>query len=122
MPTPPDPIDSIVEDPKYSPMIQRIRHFMRDYEELNRLIAGVESKDRDIAAALLFTIDDINMTPPPLQFSLPQMLQYNWSGLIVLGATIHVLRSLTLHYIRNNLSFNDGGMMTAGLSDRAPSG
>lgn len=120
MPTPPDPIDTLIEDPKFAPLIQRVRHFMRDYEELNRLVKGVESSPRDVAAAIMFTVDDINMTPPPITRSLVQMVQVNWTGLIILGATIHLLRSLSLHYMRNDLKFNDGGLMTGGLSDRAP--
>lgn len=118
-PTPPDPIDDLVKDERYHWLIQRVRHFMRDYEELNRIIAGQESSDRDIAMSIMFTVDDLNMTPPPLNKTLDQMIQAKWTGLIVYGAVIRLLESLILHYDRNFLPFNDGGLMTSGLSDKS---
>lgn len=114
----PDPLNDLLADGRYSALIHRVRHFLRDYEEINRLNEGEESVDRDIAAAIMFTIDDINMTPPPVTKNLQQMVDSGWAGLIVAGAVIWLYKSLLAHYDRNNLKFNDGGLMTTGLSDR----
>jgi hypothetical protein len=118
----PDPVDALLAAPEnksYAAMVERVRAFLRDYAELNRLIEGVESKERDLLFAISFTIDDINSTPPPLVKSLDQMLFGGWGPLIVIGSVLTILRSVALVHIRNNLKFNDGGVMTGGLSDRA---
>lgn len=119
----PDSTESYLAKPEnrsYAVMVERVRSFLRDYEAINRLIKGEESKDRDILFAVTYAIDDINSTPPPLVKSLDQMVASGWGPLIVLGTVITILRSVSLHYIRNNQQFNDGGLVTGGLSDKAP--
>lgn len=118
----PESPEKLLESPEnksYAIMVERVRAFLRDYKELNRLIEGVESKERDILFAISLTMDDINSTPPPLVKSLDQMIAAGWAPLIVIGSVLTILRSVALVHIRNNLSFNDGGLMTGGLSDRA---
>ncbi|NMC34689.1 MAG: hypothetical protein GYA36_19880 [Veillonellaceae bacterium] len=119
-PSPPDPILDLLQQPEYQGICLRIRQFMRDYAELNRLCDGYESSDRDILLAVVLTIDDINMTPPMITRTIKQMLDGGWAPLIVVGAVLWLLRSLYLHYTRNDIPFNDGGLMTNGLSAKAP--
>lgn len=119
MPTP-DPVEALLAKPEYAMLAERVRAFMRDYGPVNRMTDGNESSPRDVAYAITAAIDDINGTPPPLEFTVEQMIRNKWAGLIVLGAVLHLLRSVTLVHIRNHLPFNDGGLMTGGLSDRAP--
>lgn len=104
----------------YAVLVERVRAFMRDHVELNRLVEDFESSDRDLFLGITMAIDDINSTPPMLTKSLDQMMASGWGSLLVIGSVLNVLRSVTLVYIRNNLSFNDGGLMTGGLSAKAP--
>ena len=116
----PDPINEMLQKPVYRALVHRIRQFNRDYAELNRIVEGQESSDRDILLAVALAVDDINMTPPMIRFSPEEMIQNGWAPLLVIGATLNLLRSLILHYQRNDLPFNDGGLMTNGLSAKAP--
>lgn len=119
-PVPADPVLEMLQIAEYRALAHRVRQFGRDYAELNRLNEGQESSDRDILLALALTIDDINMTPPMIKSTLQEMVYNGWAPLLVIGAWLNLLRSLYLHYTRNDIPFNDGGLMTNGLSAKAP--
>lgn len=97
-------------------MVDALRQFLRDYAELNRLIAGEESDDRSLAFAILDGLDDFNTSPPVTTYTLNNFPSRHI--LLRLGA-ISVLESVGLLQTRNQLSFNDGsGVMS--LSDKTP--
>lgn len=96
--------------------VNNVREYMRDYPELNRLIAGVESSNRQIIWALLDTLDDFNTTPPFTQFSLNS---FPSRSLLLRGVVCTLLESIGLLQTRNHLQFSDGGI-TVGINDKTP--
>lgn len=98
-------------------IVAMIRLYLRDFPELNRLIAGEETSDRMIAWAVVDTLDDFNTTPPFLgSYALT-----NFPSLSLLreGTVIRILESVGLLQTRNQLSYSDGGI-TVGISDKSP--
>ena len=86
------------------------RDYMRDYPQLNRLIAGEETNDRMIAFALMFTVDKFNITPPLIPFaSIETVPPY----LLLKGTTNHILYSAGILYARNQLDYSAGGVSVA---------
>lgn len=85
-----------------------IRDFMRDHPEINRLIRGQETSDRQIMWAILDAIDFYNSTPPFLGNASIQ----SFPSLHILKrlAVAEVLESVALLQARNHLSFSDGGI------------
>jgi len=99
-------------------LIALIRAKLRDYPELNRLIAGRETSDREIAFAIMECIDDFNMTPPLLgQFTLESFPSVS---LLINGSIIHILTSVGLLQTRNHMSYSDGQGIQVSVSDKAP--
>lgn len=98
--------------------IAMVRAHMRDYAELNRLIAGQENSDRAIATALFLALDDYNMTPPLL----PKVgIQTHPSpALLMKGAVIELLMSQGLLQTRNQLQYSDGQGVMVSVSDKGP--
>jgi hypothetical protein len=93
-----------------------VRSFMRDYPELNRLIAGTESSNRQIVWAIMDTLDDFNTEPPFTNFS---MTTFPSMSLLIRGVVCSLLESIGLLQTRNHLSFNDGGLQV-GVNDKTP--
>lgn len=93
----------------------RVRLFLRDFGEFNRLISGQESSDMMITLAVEYALEDFNTTPPFTNFSLT-----NVPSLSVLmdGTIIRILRSAGILQSRNRLNYNDGGV-TVAISDKA---
>jgi hypothetical protein len=93
-----------------------LRKFLRDIDELNKLLDRKESSDNQLELALDMAIDDWNWTAPILQtwtyedFPSPNML--------IRAATIQVLTSAGILYSRNKLDYSDGGI-TVRVSDQA---
>lgn len=96
--------------------VAQVRSFTRDFPELNRLIAGVESSNRQIVWAVFDTLDDFNTTPPFTSFSLAD---FPSKHLLVRGTVISLLESIGLLQTRNHLTFSDGGLQV-GVSDKTP--
>jgi hypothetical protein len=96
--------------------VMLVRNFMRDFPELNRLIAGEEHSDRLIAWAVLDALNDINTTPPLQSFTLDS---FPSSHILLRGAVISLLESVGLLQTRNHLTFSDGGIQV-GVSDKTP--
>src|SRR3954468_4840113 len=97
-------------------LVASVRSFLRDYKELNRLIAGEESSNRQIVWAICDALDDYNTTPPFTQFDLNT---FPSRSLLVRATTISLLESIGLLQTRNHLSWSDGGL-TVGVSDKTP--
>lgn len=96
--------------------VNQVRSFMRDYPELNRLIAGVESSNRQIVWAIFDTLDDFNSSPP---FTLHSIGSFPSKSLLIRGVVCSLLESIGLLQTRNHLQFSDGGI-TVGVSDKTP--
>ncbi len=96
--------------------VQMIRMFMRDYSELNRLFVGEEHSDRMITWAVLDALNDINTTPPFMNFTLDS---FPSPYILMRGAVISLLESVGLLHTRNHLTFSDGGIQV-GVSDKTP--
>lgn len=96
--------------------IQTVRTFIRDYPELNRLIAGVENSNRQIVWALHDALDDFNTTPHFTSYSFDN---FPSSSLLLRGTVISLLESVGLLQTRNYLQFSDGGIQV-GVSDKTP--
>lgn len=96
--------------------ISAVRAFMRDYKELNRLVAGEESSDRQIVWAIADAIDDFNTTPPFTSFTLSS---FPSKSLLVRATVITLLEGIGLLQTRNHLSVSDGGLQV-GINDKTP--
>lgn len=96
--------------------VQSVRMFMRDYPELNRLIAGVESTNRQIVWAIADALDDFNTTPPFTHFGIST---FPSRSMLVRATVISLLQSIGLLQTRNQLSFSDGGIQV-GINDKTP--
>ena len=98
-------------------MIAYIRLYMRDFPELNRLIAGYESSPRMIAWAIVDALDDWNTTPPFIGNA--SLDNFPSKHLLARGAVISLLESVAMLQMRNQLQFTDGGI-TVSVNDKAP--
>jgi len=93
-----------------------LRKFLRDVDELNKLLDRKESSDNQLELALDMALDDWNFTPPLLNtldytnFLSPNML--------IRGAAIQILTSAGILYSRSKLDYSDGGI-TVRVSDQA---
>ncbi len=99
-------------------LVELLRARLRDYPELNVLLAGYENSDLDLATALAESVMDWNSTPPLLDgvsFS-----SHPAPTLMLDKATSAVLRSAALGQIRNKLNANVGGDVINGFFDKGP--
>ena len=96
--------------------VQQVRTFIRDYPQLNRLIAGEESSNRQIMWAILDALDDFNTTPP---FTRHTLYSFPSRSLLVRATVITLLESVGLLQTRNHLQFSDGGIQV-GINDKTP--
>lgn len=100
--------------------IAMVRDYMRDQPQLNRLIDGYESNDRQIAWALLDALSRFNGTPPFLgTSSLDNLLAYNQHYLLTRMTVCSVLESVALLQTRNQVDYNTGGT-TVALNNKTP--
>jgi hypothetical protein len=99
--------------------VQSVRFYLRDFEELNLLIRGEESSDRNIAWATLDFLSDFNGTPPFTSYSLEGMYARHWQHFAIRGTTISLMESLIHIYTRNYLPFSDNGISVE-INSKAP--
>ena len=98
--------------------ISLIRAKLRDFPELNRLIEGRETSDREIAFAIMECVDDFNMTPPLLgTFTLENFPSIS---LLINGSIINIITSVGLLQTRNHMSYSDGQGIQVSVSDKGP--
>jgi hypothetical protein len=96
--------------------VNMVRMFMRDHAELNRLVAGEESSNRQILWAVMDALDDFNSDPP---FTSYGIYSFPSRSLLVRMTAISLLTSIGLLQTRNHLQFSDGGI-TVGINDKTP--
>ena len=98
--------------------VQVVRLYLRDFPELNRLVAGEESSDRQIAWAVLDALSDFNGTPPFLgQMGLEELLGQQQHSLLLRMTAIALIESVGLLQTRNHLNYSNGGI-TVGVNDK----
>jgi hypothetical protein len=103
-------------DIELNSFVNQVRLFTRDYAELNRLIAGVESSNRQIVWAVMDALDDFNTSPPFTRFGIGT---FPSRSLLIRATVISLLQSVGLLQTRNHLSFSDGGIQV-GINDKTP--
>ena len=99
--------------------VSLVRGYMRDFPELNRLVAGQESTDRQIAWAILDAVSDFNGTPHFTQYTLEDLLAYSQHALILRMTTVALIESVGLLQTRNHLNYVNGGF-NVGVNDKTP--
>lgn len=100
--------------------VQMVRLYLRDFEELNRLIAGEESTDRMIAWAVLDAVSNFNGTPPFLgNTTLEELLGQNQQHLLTRMTVEALIESVGLLQTRNHINYSDGGI-NVGVNDKTP--
>lgn len=96
-------------------LCSRIRRFMRDAPQLNRLIKGVENSNEDIMLAIDLCISDFNQEPFIGRFDFQNPPPFH---LLLKGTVIQLLESKGLLESRNSISFNDGGISIGADKDQ----
>jgi hypothetical protein len=99
--------------------VQLVRAYTRDIPELNRIVAGEESSDRQIAWAVLDAIADFNGTPHRTAYSLEELLQMNQHHLLLRMTAISLIESVGLLQTRNHINYSTGGT-SVGVNDKTP--
>ena len=97
--------------------VQMVRGYTRDFAELNRLVAGEESSDRQIAWAVLDALADFNGTPHFTCLSLEDLLQYNQQALLLRMTVISLIESVGMLQTRNHINYSNGGI-NVGSNDK----
>jgi len=94
-----------------------VRAYIRDFEELNRLISGEESSDRMIQYCIALALDEYNVMPPLSSNTISDFP----SRSILLQLTIcHLLTSVGILKSRNRFQYSDSGfsVQTEAQDDR----
>jgi len=100
--------------------VQLVRLYMRDFPELNRIVAGEESSDRQIAWAVLDALSDFNGTPPFLgNVAIEDLLQRSQQNLLLRLTVISLIESVGLLQTRNHINYSNGGI-SVGVNDKTP--
>lgn len=99
--------------------VQSVRLFMRDFAELNLLVRGEETSDRQLEWATMDFLSNFNGTPPMSRYTLDDLFSYQLNSFAVRGTVISTFESLMIIYARNHLPFSDGGV-TVSINDKAP--
>lgn len=105
--------------PAFRSFVQMVRAYTRDYPELNRLIAGEESTDRQIAWAILDAVSLFNGTPHFQGLLLDDLLMQNQHALMLRMTTICLIEQVGLLQTRNHINYSTGGI-NVGLNDKTP--
>ena len=99
--------------------VQVVRLYLRDFPELNRLIAGEETSDRMIAWSVFDAVSDFNSTPHVTNFSLDGLLAQNLQHLLLRMTAVTIIESVGLLQTRNHINYSTGGM-NVGVNDKTP--
>jgi hypothetical protein len=99
--------------------VQMVRLYLRDFPELNRLIAGEETTDRMIAWCVMDALSNFNGTPPITTYSLDTLLARGQQHLMLRITVECVIESVGLLQTRNHINYSDGGI-NVGVNDKTP--
>ena len=103
----------------FKDFVQLVRLYHRDFPELNRIVAGEESSDRQIAWAVYDAVADFNGTPHFTTLALEDLLQFSQQALILRMTTIALIESVGLLQTRNHINYSNGGI-NVGVNDKTP--
>jgi hypothetical protein len=87
-------------------LVGEVRAFMRDHEELNRLISGEESSDRLIRFAVHLALNEWNILPPLTGYSIGNFPSH---ATLLYLTVVHLLTSVGILKSRNSFAYSDGG-------------
>jgi hypothetical protein len=99
--------------------VQAVRLYMRDFPELNRIVRGQETSDRQIAWSVLDALSDFNGTPHLTHYCLEDLLQQNQHALLLRMTVISIIESVGLLQTRNHINYSNGGI-NVGVNDKTP--
>jgi hypothetical protein len=99
--------------------VQTVRLYLRDFAELNRLIAGEESSDRMIMWAVMDAMSSFNGTPHFTSLTFEDLLAKNQQHLLLRMTVISLIESVGLLQTRNHINYSDGGI-NVGVNDKTP--
>ena len=94
-----------------------VREFMRDYAFQNELVDGFESTDSQIKRAIDMTISRYNMLAPRSVVYTVDNFPVDLKYIAISGAVGHLLKSISIVQLRNQLTYTDGGVHV-GLTDK----
>src|SRR5690606_16366494 len=92
--------------PVFVHFVHGVRAYIRDFPELNRLVSGEESTDRQIAWSVLDALSDFNGTPPLTNLSLEDLLQRNLHSLLMRMTVISLIEQVGLLQTRNHVNYS----------------
>jgi hypothetical protein len=105
--------------PEFRAFIQSVRLYMRDFAELNRIVSGEETTDRQIAWSMLDALADFNGTPHLTSYSFEDLLQQQQHALLLRMTVISIVESVGLLQTRNHINYSNGGI-NVGVNDKTP--
>lgn len=106
--------------PVFAGFVSYVRTYMRDHAELNRLVRGQESSDRQIAFAIVDAVSDFNGTPPFTRIPLEALLQtYQLHSYLCRAAACVLVEGIGLLQTRNQANYSAGGT-NLGVNDKTP--
>lgn len=105
--------------PTLKAFVPVVREYLRDFPELNRLLAGVESGDRFIAWAVLDAMSWFNGTPHLTAFSIDDLLAIQQHWLLLRMTSVTILESVGMLQTRNHINYSNGGL-NVGVNDKTP--
>ncbi len=97
--------------------IDKLRLFLGDRKEENKLIPGEELSRDKLGLAIEMCLDEFNNTPPFMNFNIKTFPSLK---VLLHGSTVQCLIMAGLIQSRNYLQFSDGGISEV-ISDKAPS-
>ena len=96
-----------------------VRAYLRDFPELNRLVAGKETGDRFIAWSIFDAVSRFNGTPFFTSMRFEDLLQRQQHWLLLRMTVETVLESVGLLQTRNHINYSNGGI-NVGVNDKTP--
>lgn len=105
--------------PTFRAFVQAVRGYTRDFPELNRIVAGEESTDRQIAWSVMDALADFNGTPHLTNYCLEDLLQRNQHYLLIRMTVISLIEQVGLLQTRNHINYSTGGT-NVGVNDKTP--
>lgn len=84
-----------------------VRAYIRDYDEVNRVVDGLESSDKDIKIAAIACLSEFNNTPPVTSYTIAT---FPSTYLLLIGTIIHLLYGIGILQTRNFLPASGEGV------------
>lgn len=104
---------------EFKAFVQDVRLYLRDHPELNRLVAGEETSDRQIAWCVLDALSNFNGQTPITHYAIEDLLDKEQSHLLLRMTVETVIESVALLQTRNHINYSDGGI-NVGVNDKTP--